>query len=428
MKNKMFVGMLILLSGMSTFAQADSLEEVRRDLELLRSELGGLKAENSALKEQLARVRAPTPIAVDSNKPELAQQMAAVEKSASRLSWRGDFRYRHEMIDPEEAVDEQTRQRIRARFGASVKVNDSMTAVVQLATNGGTGDPRSTNQTLGSAFDRKGVGIDLAYVDWKINDALSLQLGKMPIPWQRINSYMWDGNLTPEGGAFKYASGPFFATAFGYWLSERATATDATLTGAQLGMKADLGRIKLTSALGYFDVGAVQGEVTATPAGCSAPANTAFFNGSQGNTTVLIAGCPRLANDFDLLQFLSSAEIKLGTSSLGLYGDVIQNQAAYDLDLAYSLGVSFGRPAGARYSWEVGYIYRLMEKEAAFGQFIDIDFGGGITDTEGQSFRASLASKRNWTLNATYFLNERFIDFGTPRDYDRLQLDVNYRY
>ncbi|NKB16716.1 MAG: hypothetical protein HC774_07445 [Sphingomonadales bacterium] len=36
-----------------------------------------------------------------------------------KVSWRGDLRYRHEMVDPEEAVNDQTRHRVRARFGRS---------------------------------------------------------------------------------------------------------------------------------------------------------------------------------------------------------------------------------------------------------------------------------------------------------------------
>ena len=35
---------------------------------------------------------------------------------------------------------------------------------IQIATNGGNNDPRSTNQTLGEGNTRKGLGIDLAYV------------------------------------------------------------------------------------------------------------------------------------------------------------------------------------------------------------------------------------------------------------------------
>jgi hypothetical protein len=37
----------------------------------------------------------------------------------------------------------------------------------------------------------------------------------------------------------------------------------------------------------------------------------------------------------------------------------------------------------------------------------------------------------NWTLNAQYFMNRRFVDNSdsTPtRDYKRLQLDLNFKY
>ncbi len=80
---------------------------------------------------------------------------------ASRVVWKGDFRYRHEYVDPEEAVNDQTRQRIRVRFGLTAKINDTISATLQLATNGGNNDPRSTNQTLGSGWDRKGVASTL---------------------------------------------------------------------------------------------------------------------------------------------------------------------------------------------------------------------------------------------------------------------------
>jgi hypothetical protein len=50
--------------------------------------------------------------------------VAALEKNdqatdwASRITWKGDFRYRHEQVQPEESDTEDKRQRIRARFGS----------------------------------------------------------------------------------------------------------------------------------------------------------------------------------------------------------------------------------------------------------------------------------------------------------------------
>ena len=199
------------------------------------------------------------------------------------------------------------------------KVNDTVSATIQLATNGGNSDPRSTNQTLGESSSRKGVGVDLAYVEWKPVDGLALQAGKMPQPWVKPPGLLWDGDITPEGMAVKYVRGPFFANAFGYWLSERSAASDATLLGGQLGMIGNIGSAKLTGAIGYYDYGSVLGQVTTTNT-TPCTANGAFFGGPQGNTTVLNgAGCPTLANDFNIVEGLIQADMTVGTLPLTLF-------------------------------------------------------------------------------------------------------------
>ena len=188
-----------------------------------------------------------------------------------------------------------------------------------------------------------------------------------------------------------------------------------------------MGSTKLTGAAAYFDVGAIQDSVTATPTGCSTAFSTAFFGGAQGNTTRVVSGCPRLVNDFNMVQLLGIAEFKLGTQPLVLFADYLQNQEADDLDTAYSLGLTYGR-ASAPMSWEFGYAYQVVEKDAQFGQFVDSDFGGGITDTAGSVLRVGFAPLSGWTLNGTYFMNKRFVDVGTERDYKRWQIDMNYKF
>ena len=69
-----------------------------------------------------------------------------------------------------------------------------------------------------------------------------------------------------------------------------------------------------------------------------------------------------------------------------------------------------------------------------FGQFVDSDFGGGVTDAEGSVIKAAYVPATNWTLNGTYFMNKRFIrrrPVARRRhdlDYKRLQLDLNYKF
>ncbi len=357
-----------------------------------------------------------------------AAQAAAKAKSAdwaSKITWKGDFRVRHENIDAEEAVTDQTRERIRARFGLTAKVNDKVKVTVQLATNGGNGDPRSTNQTIGNGWDRKGLGIDQAYAEWTPVASFTAQLGKMPMPWQRVGSYFWDGDITPEGAAFKFSKGAFFANAFSMVLSERSAASDATLNGGQLGVKADLGGMKLTVAAGYYDVGAVEGKITTTAGACTA--NPAFFGGPFGNSTVTVGGCARLANDFNLLEGLAQAEFKLGSVPLTIFANYLQNQEAEQYDTALSAGFTIGK-ASDPHTWEIGYVYQKTEKDSQFAQFVDSDFAGNLTDADGSVLKLAYAIAKNWTVNGTYFKNTRFMDVGTERDYDRYQLDLNFKF
>jgi hypothetical protein len=427
-------------------AQPASLDQVLQELRALSDRVGrleqdnaALRAENLELKANSDRLEATTEylrdnasatrktLAEDAPRVAEAERAAKAAEWASRISWKADFRYRHENIDVEEASADQERQRIRARFGMTGRINDTLSATLQLATNGGSNDPRSTNQTQGEGWTRKGIGLDLAYVDWRPVGGLSLLAGKMPQPWQRVPSMLWDGDITPEGLAVKYARGPFFANVFGHYLSERSSASDATLIGGQLGMTGNLGAASLTGAVGYYDVGGVEGQITNAATGCAV--NSAFFGGSQGNTTVVAGGCTRLANDFNLLEGLAQADMTVGGRPLVLFAHYLQNQEASNLDTAYSAGFVYGKASNPK-SWEFGYLYQSVEKDSQFGQFTDSDFGGGVTDAEGSVIRFGYAPAKNWVLNGTYFSNQRFVDApgAIERDYDRYQLDLNFKF
>ena len=292
----------------------------------------------------------------------------------------------------------------------TAKISDTLTGTIGLATNGGTGDPRSTNQTLGEGWTRKGIALDLAYVDWKPAESFGMSFGKMPQPWYKVSGYFFDNDINPEGIAARFGTGPFFANAYGMWLSERSSASDATLFGGQLGMTGQLGGVKLTGALGYFDVGSVEGEITTLSDSIPCTNNTAFFNGPQGNsTTTDVLGCRLLVNDYDMVEALAQAEMTIANQPLQLWAQFIQNNEADDLDTGWLAGFNWGKASNPR-SWEFGYAYGAIEKDAQFGQFVDSDFGGGVTDVDGSIFKLGYAPAKNWVLNGTYFMNDRFVD------------------
>jgi Putative porin len=111
-------------------------------------------------------------------------------------------------------------------------------------------------------------------------------------------------------------------------------------------------------------------------------------------------------------------------------------------DTAYAVGVILGKASNPR-TWEAGVSYQSIEKDALFAQFIDSDFGDGVSDAEGWVLKAGYAPTRNVTVNGTYFINTRNVcgtgdapdnrlcGAGIPEyelDYNRWQLDVNYKF
>ena len=235
MKKLLILGAMGLAVAAPAHAQqSKSMEQILRELEALNARVGKLeqdnvqlRTENSALKESAERTEATSEylkdnasatrkqLAQDGPKIAEAERIAKAAEWASRLSWKADMRYRHEFVDPEEADDEQTRHRIRARLALTAKINDTLTGTIGLATNGGSGDPRSTNQTLGEGWTRKGIAIDLAYVDWKPVESFTMSFGKMPQPWYKVYGYFFDNDINPEGIQRPVRGRPVLRNAFG---------------------------------------------------------------------------------------------------------------------------------------------------------------------------------------------------------------------
>ena len=422
-------GAAALLLSAPVFAQTniEVLEQLQKDMTELKRQNERLQAEVEYLKEATKAQRKE----VAEEEVAEANQNARIA-AASKFSWKGDLRYRHENIDAEEGAMERTRHRLRARFGFSARINPTLAGVLQLATDGGSSDPRSPNQDLGNGWTRKPLAFDLAYAEWKPLPSLAVQVGKMPMPWARTGSFFFDGDITPEGAAVKYTQGSLFGTVFGYWLSERATGVDSKLMGGQVGWKQAVGGVTFTGALSYFDLVKVQNEITTAATGCTA--NPAFFGGPHNNSTYTSGGCARLLSDFNDLQVQAQADFLLGKLPVNVFADYMVNTAAEvnpaagkKLDTAWAAGVTLGRAVEPQ-TWEVGYAYQYAEKDSVFAQFHDSDFNGNATDGKGHAYRAGYAPAQNWIIDGIYYVNQRFMDVGTPRDYDRLMLSLNYRF
>jgi hypothetical protein len=349
----------------------------------------------------------------------LAAAAAKPVEWASRVKLKGDFRYRHESTE-EDGLADRTRHRIRARLGVEAKVTDEVKAYLGIATGDPT-DPRSTNATLGAGNNRKNIALDYAYVDWGAFEGATVSLGKMKYPFERIgDSMFYDGDVNPEGAALRYAAANgFFASGYGFWLSESASGADANLFGAQLGW-AGAGGLKL--AVTYNDYGALQ-------------YNTAGLAEVGGNSTFGAANSactgsgvvPCYLYDYDILGVGAEYAFAVGAMPVRVWADYLENTAIDTLNQGYSLGFTLGEARDSG-SWQLGLLYQDVEKDAQWGGILDSDFAGGTTQGRGIAARGSWVAARNVMLNLTYFDNVRDYDLASERDFRRLLLDFNFRF
>ena len=434
-------------------AMQAQMEALAARLSKLEAANTALQAENSELKSVVERRDAETDYLKAQTK-DLREEGAVATNElsklkgadwASRIKFKGDFRMRDENIETQRVVvpttgpkipqledaADRNRARFRARFGFDATVTDTVKATFRLAS--GDGDPRSTNQTLTNIASAKDIWIDQAYTDWTFMNGGDLVLGKQPYPFFRPGqSLFYDGDFNPEGAAVKLDRGMFFGSAYWWWLQENFNASpsgnneDANLWGLQGGMKFALlgGETKLAAM--YYECGACK-------------ENNPFWSGgsSYGNTTINQGTTPVLKYGYEVLELSGEMGLTVFNMPLVVFADWAQNMASdVEYDTAYNVGFLLNKASNAK-TWEFGAMWQEIDKDALFAQMIDSDFGGGNTDTSGWVLKAGYAPVKNITLNATYFLNEINKDVPpsttpantfTGLDYNRWQLDVNYKF
>lgn len=461
---------LSYLPAASQAQGASELGQIREQLQSLMQRVDKLEQENSSLKEENENLKSQTDYLKSETKG-IRKDVATVSADsgkvkgadwAGKVAITGDIRYRYEGISDEtlnasgvQNTADRYRDRVRARVNVTAKATDTITAGFGLATSEGTadstvgGDPRSSNQTLSNVFSRKAIYLDTAFVDWKFASWGDLIVGKMKQPFFKPGqSFFWDNDINPEGLAFTLNQGIWFGSAYYYRLNEisgnESTITsDIDLMGAQAGVKLPIGSSNLVLAAHYYDLRGGQGR---SPFWQAVPGTTTAVAGglANGNTTTNVAfgsGATAvtravLVNDYNVGEISAEFNTTLGAYPFQAWALGARNSDPDDLDTAWAAGVLFGKASNYR-TWELGVAYESLEKDALFGQLIDSDFAGGVTDGEGWIFRAGYAPLKNWTLNATYFMTKRNVDVGTtpiagvPQtdiDYDRLQVDFNVKF
>ena len=427
-------------------AMQTQLQALTERLNRLEAANTQLQTENTELKAVVERRDAETDY-LKSQTKELREEAAVASNEiakvkgadwATKIKARGDLRYRHEEIHRErtatsddgittvEDAEDRYRHRIRARFGIDAQVSDHLKTTFQLAT-AENNDPRSSNQSLDDNGTRKSITLDMAYADWNFAQGANLVLGKQPWPYYRPGqSLFFDNDYNPEGGAIKYERGLLFGNGYAWWLNEQhndnpsAEDADTFVFGAQLGLRAPIGDASNLVAFGhYYNCSGCRGQ------------SPLFNNASNGNTTYPLVD-PNVTNilvfDYEIGELGAEFNTEIGSLPLQLWANYAQNMASgVEEDTAYGVGFRLGRASNPR-TWEVAAMYESLDKDALFGQFVDSDFANGTTDSEGWVLRGAYAPVRNIAINLQYFMNTLNKDVGTELDYDRLQLDFNWKY
>lgn len=340
---------------------------------------------------------------------------------------KGDFRYRHEMID-KEGKDTRHRQRVRARLGIFGEVSEYTKVGIQLAS--GSDDPASTNQTLDGAFSTKNIGIDLAYfaTGFKGVEDLKVVGGKMKNPFFKPgkSELIWDVDLNPEGGAatFQKAIDNFVLTltGAGVWIDERSSSDDSYIAAGQA-----VGRLYFNEKKSNLTFGGSIFNYV------NSKGYEPFFDHEDpmGNSTVLFGDngdtVLHYANDYELIELFGEVTHKFQNTPVTVIGDFVTNNAADSLNTGWLVGLRVGK-AKKTGSWEFRYNYRSIEADAVPGIFADSDFRGGGTDAQGHEIGGAVQLAANTAFKATYFSNEIGLEETETEDFGRLQVDLQFKF
>jgi hypothetical protein len=431
MKRILFLMLAVNVVTLPTaFAAVSDTEiaQLREQLAAVSQRLEQLAAENAELKR--AQDETATAVAdVQTNVAEVqvAQIPAAKESWPDRIRLDGDFRYRYESIDPE-GSSTRKRNRIRARANVRADLADNVEVGFGLATGGD--DPVSTNQTLGGGGTTKGVGLNLAYVDWQAIDGLHIIGGKFKNPLLKVGkqSLMWDGDWTPEGIGFSYKRDWFFANAIGTYLESDSRRDNESFSwGAQFGASGEIGGAKVKGGIAYYSID-TQGDGTSF--GDPTDPDDYF-----GNTAVEAGGLPcgttgascEYLYDYLLTEVFAEATFNMGDWPAVVFFDYVNNSDPSDDDTAWTAGTRIGQ-AKDRGQVQFSYLYADKETDSVFGLLTDSDFAGGGTDNKGHFLQVNYGISKNWSIGAQYFINERDIRSGAKSDYNRLMIDTQWNW
>ena len=391
----------------------------------------------------------------------------------SRISFDGDFRLRYQRdgfpdgnATPAEfnpaglplisnSTETHQYMRVQARLGMKAKVSDNTYTAFRFST-GTTSNPVSTNQTLGTGYNKSSLVLDRAFVHSEPYIWLALSGGKIPNPWLGTD-LVWDSDVNFEGVVTQFKgqvsdSWASFLTvgAFPYQDIQRSDtilANSKWLYGTQLGMvwsAPDTSNAKLGVAFYRFQN--VEG-ITNGTLGSHFYDYTAAQGLQKGNTLMYVnaIGDPALygiASKFEELSITAKWDWAVYDPIHVIFtADYVRNLGYNQAEISQRTGltapepridghqlmVTVGVPKITRAGeWQASIAYKYLERDAVLDALTDSDFHLGGTNAKGFIVGGSYGVDDNTWMNLRWISSDQ-ID-GAPLSIDTLQIDLNTRF
>lgn len=261
--SKILAGAIIVVSLAGT-ARADNLDDLRAELTALRAEQSRLAALQEKNETALRKLESQLAVSAQGATPSATGPAPTSSTSKTISSWSisGDLRVRNQLDTSDERAPDRDRAQIRARLGATYRLNDWLRAGARAVT-GDPDDPRTSDAQLQTWNNDLQVSLDLAYLQMDLGQT-TVFAGKFPQIFARTD-LVWDGDVTLSGLGASYKktleSGSSLRTAGAlFMIDEQALGSDSRMTGFQIGYDSpanDPLRLDLSASFYQYELGSI---------------------------------------------------------------------------------------------------------------------------------------------------------------------------
>ena len=392
----------------------------------------------------------------------------------SRISFDGDFRLRYQRdsfpagndspagYNPSgltlvsNTTDTHDYLRVQARLGMKAKVSDTTYAAFRIS-SGTTTNPVSTNQTLGTGYNKSSLVLDRAFIHSDPYPWLAFNGGKIPNPWLSTD-LVWDSDVNFEGLATQF--NPRFSDSWRSFLtlgafpyqdierSDTVLANSKWLYGSQLGVAwaaPDSSTAQFGIALYRFKN--VEGTEN-TISGSTLYNQTAAQNMQKGNTLMYVTAVGDTPYKYGIASKFKELDItgKMDWAEYDpvhvlLAADFVRNLGYDQREITARTGrtapapringhqvmLTVGMPIIRRSGeWQASVAYKYLEADAVLDALTDSDFHLGGTNAKGFIVGGSYGVDDNTWMTLRWLSSDQ-ID-GATLSIDTLQLDLNTRF